>query len=569
MLQIPNEKLKDLLTNDGLVTALQFDEAVSEGLRMNQGPAEVLMGSNLINAEYYYTLLAKYYNVEKADLGQRQIDEQSLRLLSEDLSRQKRVIMFAKDPDGSLKAAMEDPTDLGTIQFLSTHLKAKIKPYLASFEDLNRGLAFYSKKGAEDFRKVIEENIRESLRSKVKDIKEAALDLPIVAITDNLLSYATAIRSSDIHLEVFESEVLVRFRIDGVLHEMMRIQKEVHPAIVARVKLLAQLKLDEHFKPQDGRFRYKIGNDITDVRVSILPTYYGEKVVMRLLPATQHPLSFEELGMFPDTIKILKENIGKTYGIVLVTGPTGSGKTTTLYSVLNTVNHPEVNIVTIEDPVEYDMKYVNQTQVNVDAGMTFSSGLRSLLRQDPNIIMVGEIRDPETAEISVQAALTGHLVLSTLHTNDAPTAIPRLIDMRVEPFLIAAVLNAVMAQRLVRRICLGCIVSYKPTPEFIEVMKEQITELKINISYEIPKVLFKGQGCAVCGRTGYKGRSGIYEVLDVTETIRKSIISPRFSLDEMREIARKEGFVTMFEDGLRKVERGITTMEEVLRVIRE
>ena len=329
---------------------------------------------------------------------------------------------------------MEDPSDLETIEFLKRHLKAAIKPFLATSKDLERGYALYGRRLTEDFKKIIEDSIRASLRSRAGSIEGAAKELPIVEIVDNILSYAVSLRASDIHVEILEETILIRYRIDGILKEIIRIPKEVHPAIIARLKLLAGLKIDEHLKPQDGRFRHNAAGNLIDVRVSIIPVSHGEKVEMRLLPSSQKPLSLEELGMLEDTLKIVKENLKKTYGMVLVCGPTGSGKSTTLYSVLNILNRPEVNIVTIEDPIEYDMKYINQTQINPASGLTFSSGLRAFLRQDPNVILVGEIRDEETAEISAHAALTGHLLLSTLHTNDASTAVPRLIDMKIVPF---------------------------------------------------------------------------------------------------------------------------------------
>lgn len=567
MLEIPGEKLKELLIADGVVTEAQFDAAELQAERMKQGVAEILIGENNITEDYYYNLLSRFYGIPRAGLSERKIDEQALRLLGESIAREKRAIVFGREADGTLDVAMENPVDLTSVEFLETRLKAKVKPFLATRDDLNKGLAYYGEKGAEDFKRIIEENVRASLASKAKDAKVAAEEIPIVQLTDNLFSYGIALRASDIHIEILAEEILVRFRIDGVLHEILRLPKEIHPAIVARVKLLSALKLDEHFKPQDGRFRYKLAADFMDIRVSTIPTFYGEKVEMRLLSATEHPLSFEELGMLPETSALLKANIAKTYGVVLVTGPTGSGKTTTLYSIMNVLNRPEVNIVTIEDPIEYDMKYINQTQVNTAAGITFADGLRSILRQDPNIIMVGEIRDEETAEISVHAALTGHLVISSLHTNDAPTAVPRLIDMGVAPFLVAAVLNAIMAQRLVRRICVSCIYSYPPSAEELEGVKLQADEL--NVPLPLPKRVFKGKGCLVCNNTGYRGRLGIYEVVNVTEPLREFIVSHEFTLDGFRSTARKTGYATMFEDGLKKVERGFTTIEEVLRVIRE
>jgi len=305
-----------------------------------------------------------------------------------------------------------------------------------------------------------------------------------------------------------------------------------------------------------------------DIRVSIMPTFYGEKVEMRLLRATAKPMSFRELGMLDDTVQIVEDSIKKTYGMLLVTGPTGSGKTTTLYSILNMLNKPDVNIVTIEDPIEYYIRYVNQTQINPQAGITFATGLRAILRQDPNIIMIGEIRDEETAEIAVHSALTGHLVLSSLHTNDAPTAIPRLIDMKVPAFLVAAVLNTVIAQRLVRRICKDCIESYTPDVDTIESLKKQLQDIG-GEEVEIPKILYRGAGCPICNYSGYRSQVGIFEVLSLDEDMRRLVNKPDFSLDALRNMAKQKGMVTMLEDGLRKAQLGITTVEEVLRVIRE
>ncbi|RMD63322.1 type II/IV secretion system protein, partial [Candidatus Parcubacteria bacterium] len=449
-------------------------------------------------------------------------------------------------------------------------LKGKVKPFLATQSDLNVGFAIYGMRSTEDFKRIIEEQIQASLASETKTIEEAAALLPIVAIVDNLLSYAMARRASDIHLEILEQETLVRYRIDGILQEIMRMPKAIHPALVARIKLLAGLKIDEHHKPQDGRFRYKIVNQVVDVRVSILPTFYGEKVVMRLLETTQKPLSLEELGLMPEDAEVVARNLEHSFGMILVCGPTGSGKTTTLYAFMNILNHPEVNIVTTEDPIEYNMRYINQTQINPQAGITFANSLRSILRQDPDIIMVGEIRDKETANIAVQAALTGHLLLSSLHTNDAPTTIPRIFDLGVPPFLVASTLNLVVAQRLVRRICPTCVYSYKVSDDLKEIVQEQLRRLNIEVdNIRIPPVLYRGRGCEACGMTGYRGRVGIFEVLEVTEKIRSIITAPKFDLAELRKAAKEAGMKTMFEDGLRKVELAVTTIEEVLRVIKE
>ncbi len=567
MLQIPEDKLKEILLRDGLIDPGVFDEIASEAKRLGQSTADNIVSRGIMTDSYYSSILSDYFNTALAGLDKIDIDLSVLVLLTEDLARQKRVVLFGRSPDGAIKAAMEDPTNLVTIQFLENHLKSRIQPFLAREIDLNKGFALYSQATARDFKKIIAENLEASLRSKVKG-EQAASEVPIVAIVDNVLSYAMALGASDVHIEIFEDFIYIRYRIDGVLKEVFRMPTEIHSAIVARLKLLAGMKIDEHAKPQDGRFRYKIGTDLVDLRVSDIPTFYGEMIEMRILPATNRPLSFQELGMFEDTAKILEENARRSYGMVLVTGPTGSGKTTTLYSVLNILNRPEVNIVTVEDPIEYNIKFVNQTQINDAAGITFAEGLRSILRQDPNVILVGEIRDNETADIAVQAALTGHLVLSTLHTNDAPTAIPRFIDLKVPPFLVAAVLDAVLAQRLVRRICSSCIYSYEPSPELTEAMQRQAQQAGLT-AFSMPKTLYSGKGCSVCGGTGYHGRLGIYEVLSISDEVRRLIIDPNFLLDGLRALAKKEGMITMFEDGLRKVERGITTVEELLRVIGE
>jgi type IV pilus assembly protein PilB len=569
VLQIPDDKLKDLLIKDGIVDEKAFNEAAQDAKRMGQGVADILISKNVITTDYYSNLISEFFGVEKASLLSRKVDEKLVRLLSEKIAREKRAIVFGRLEDGTYQVAMDDPSNLETIEFLTKHLKGKVKPYLASRDDLNRGFSYYGRQSAEEFKRIIEDNIKTSLRSKVTGIEAVASDLPVVAIVDNLVAYAISSRASDIHIEILEDGVLIRYRIDGILREIIRVPKKVHPSIVARIKLLAALKLDEHIKPQDGRFRHTVGKDVMDVRVAVMPTFYGEKVEMRLLSATERPLSLEELGFLEDHAATVRDNAKKTYGMILVTGPTGSGKTTTLYSVLNILNRPEVNIVTIEDPIEYNMKYVNQTQINAVAGITFSSGLREIVRQDPNIIMVGEIRDQETAQISVQAALTGHLVLSSLHTNDAPTAIPRLIDLGLPPFLVAAVLNLIEAQRLVRRICRDCIVSYKPDSSVLNAVERQLTDLNIDTKFKMPAQLYKGAGCLACNNSGYKGRLGIFEVLNVTEDIRKLIVDPAFTLSALRVAARKGGMVTMFEDGLKKIERGLTTVEEILRVIRE
>ncbi len=569
-LPLPVEQLKKLLLDEGLISAERFDALLTEADRKNQSIADVLAAEKVVEPAYLNNLIAKAIGVPIVDFTTEKIDKESVNLLPEDIARQRQVIIFKREPDGTLDAAMVDPSDLETRQFLEQRLGGKIRPFLANSEDLNRGFSVYGYELGQDFKKVIEDNVRASLLSQSKNIQEAAGQLPIVGIVDNILSYALASRASDIHIEILEESTFIRYRVDGILYEVMTVSKTIHPALVARLKLLAGLKIDEHFTPQDGRFREQVGNQNIDVRVSVMPTFYGEKVEMRLLEASQKPLSLEEIGMSPDVAKVVSDNLKKSYGMIISCGPTGSGKTTTLYALMNILNRSQVNIATIEDPIEYNMRYINQTQINVQGGITFASGLRALLRQDPNIIMVGEIRDEETAGIAVQAALTGHLLLSSLHTNDAPTAIPRLMDLKVPQFLVSSVLNVIIAQRLVRKLCPSCTYSYEPDDAVKKILRDQLNTLDGDgPKTEIPAIMYRGKGCSSCGFTGYLGRIGIYEVLEVNEKVKQVIIQPNFSVEVLRSVARDNGMKTMFQDGLQKIQLALTTLEEVLRVIRE
>ncbi len=569
-LPIPPQQLKDRLVREGLIDPARFDAILAAASHKGQNLLDVLVSEKIADYKYLNSLFANALGLEIADLGKRGIKEQALKLLPEALARERQVIVFGEEPDGALSLAMADPSDLATIEYFEQFLKRKLRPYLATRDDLTRGFAIYGPAFTEDFKKKIEENIQASLRSQGKTGAEAATELPIVGLVDNILSYASASRASDVHIEALEEDTLIRYRIDGILYEILRIPKSVHPAIVARIKLLSGLKIDEHYEPQDGRFRAEIGSSPLDIRVAVMPTANGEKIVMRLLEATQKPLSLEELGMMPEVAAIVARNLKKSYGMILSCGPTGSGKSTTLYAFINILNTPNVNITTIEDPIEYNMRYVNQSQINTQAGITFASGLKALLRQDPNIIMVGEIRDSETANISTQAALTGHLLISSLHTNDAPTAIPRLVDLGVPPFLLASTLDLVIAQRLVRKICSACIVSYDAPPDLEATIVSQVKEIGIEVKdFHVPKTLYHGKGCKVCGGSGYRGRFGIFELLEVNDDIKRSLSSGKVDLQDLRGAMRAAGCGTMFEDGLRKVELGQTTIEEVMRVVRE
>lgn len=570
MIKIPEQKLKLLLLKEGVIKEEVFDDLLSQAKRSGRNVGEFLISFGHINEDYLYELFAKYLGIERANLALRSIDANTLRLVTEEFARQKKTVPFSRDDGGTVNVAMDDPTNLEIIQLLSQQFGAKVRPFLATQEDLNRAFVVYGKKSTQDFEAVIKESIRATISKKLGGTEEEiAKEAPIVSIVDNILSYALSLGASDIHIEILEDTMIIRYRIDGILREIMRMPTEIYPAILARIKLLGRMKIDEHYKPQDGRLRYKIGGEFLDIRVSVIPVLHGEKIGLRLLPGAQKPLSFDELGMLEDTKAIVEENIKRTYGMVLVCGPTGSGKTTTLYAILNVLNTPGVNVVTIEDPIEYSIRYANQTQVNEQQGVTFANGLRSILRQDPNIIMVGEMRDRETAEIGVQSALTGHILLSSLHTNDSTTSVPRLIDMGIQPFLVAAVLNVVLSQRLVRKICVQCIQSYIPSPSVVSFVEEQLKLVNPGSTIKTPKLMYKGKGCGVCNGTGFAGRIAIFEAFNVTESIREYIIDRNFSLDGLSRLSRKGGMISMFEDGVRKVERGITTIDEVMRVIRE
>jgi type IV pilus assembly protein PilB len=569
-LPIPADQLKTLLVEQNLIAPERFDELLQEADRKTQSVLDILVSEKIVDRNYLSDLIAKTLGVPRVDFTIQKIDNDIVKLITEDIARQRQAMVFNKEDDGTYDVAMLDPSDLETREFLAHRLNGSVKAFLALPDDLNRGFSVYGYELGKDFKKIIDENVRASLTSQLKSAQEEAGDLPIVGIVNNILSYALTSRASDIHIEILEESTFIRYRIDGILYQIMDITKAVHPGIVARLKLLAGLKLDEHFAPQDGRFRYQIGNQDVDVRVSTMPTFYGEKVEMRLLESSQKPLSLEELGMAPEVAKLVAENLKKSYGMFISCGPTGSGKTTTLYALMNMLNRPEVNVTTVEDPIEYNMRYVNQTQINPQAGVTFASGLRALMRQDPNIIMVGEIRDNETADIAVQAALTGHLLLSSLHTNDAPTAIPRFFDMKIPPFLVSSVLNIILAQRLVRKICQVCTYSYDADPAIIATLETQLKENGLDkTKMHLPKTLYKGKGCTTCGMTGYRGRLGIYEALEIDEKMKNLIIKPEFDLEAVRTQARASGMKTMFEDGLQKVQVALTTLEEVLRVIRE
>lgn len=571
------ETLKKIIRQFDLkVTPSQLKAAQEKAVKVNKTYEEVLFGDGILEEGDIYQKLAEFLDFPYINLKGREIKKDVLSLIPGPVAGTHQVVAFDKSPS-EIKLAMTDPTDIQTIEFLRRKTGLEPKVYVTPPSDLKEALRRYHSELESEQLHIIQESSDEAAGG---DLKKAAETISVINVVSSILENAVFEGASDIHIEPTEKEIQVRYRIDGVLKQIMTLPKALQNGVTARLKILATVKLDEHMIPQDGRFKIQIQDERVAFRVSFLPVYDGEKIVMRVLHEGTKPLTLDQLGFLPQPRKIMDSAIAKPHGMILVTGPTGSGKTTTLYSVLGILNQPNVNISTVEDPIEYRMTGVNQSQVNPKVGFTFASGLRALLRQDPNIIMVGEIRDQETAEIAINAAMTGHLVLSTLHTNDAATTLPRLSDMGVPPFLIAYTANVIVAQRLVRKICGFCKKEYKldskadgelarvfDTKKLSNLFKTNIPpELKIDTNDTTS--FFIGAGCRRCGETGYKGRQGIYEVLENSPEIIR-LINERATADKIAEEARKEGMLTMLEDGLIKAKMGITTISEVLRVTKE
>ncbi len=559
-MKLPPEVIREIVVGSGFVSEAEYDDAAQSSQDLGRSVEDSLVFRGLISSDALSKLIAEYLKVPHIDMRHHITTDEILALIPEKMAQTYRMVPLAREGD-QLKVAMEDPTNVEAIEFGKRHTGLIIVPYYASREDIKRALSQYKRNIEKDFEKVIAEGLKVAGVPE-GDLLRAAEKMPIIRVLDTILEYAAALRASDVHIETYEDEVIVRFRIDGVLRDVIKFPRGIEEALVARIKILSNLKLDEKRIPQDGRYKFKFGNEYISLRISIIPAFYGENVVMRLLLESARPLSLEELGIMGKNLELVRANITRPHGMILVTGPTGSGKTTTLYSVLTMLNTVKVNICTIEDPIEYGVHRVTQIQVNTKTGLTFAAGLRSLLRHDPNIIMVGEIRDKETAEIAIHSALTGHLVLSTLHTNDAAGAIPRFLDMGAEGYLVASTVNAVIAQRLVRKICSACITEYKPEPPLIEKLSN---DFKVDMRQQ---KFYRGKGCPECHNQGFTGRIGIYEVLSVSDKIRDLVIR-RVSSDEILKQAREDGMITMTQDGLNKVSGGLTTIEEVLRAVLE
>jgi len=578
-MKVEAQQLKAFLLDAGLIREEDFDKASKKAQNSDQKVGDVLVSEGKINQEELIKLEAYILGIPFVSLEKEIVPPEILKIIPEPIARSHNIVAFRKKGQ-DLEVAMLDPEDLRTIEFIKKTANLRILPRLTTPASIKNVLNQYQKTLEAEFGDIIKKEvggikaIKEEVAEEKTELRKMAEELPIVRIVDTLMKHAILQRASDIHIEPMEKEVLVRYRIDGVLRDAMTLPRMAASGIVARIKVLSSLKLDEHRLPQDGRFKIETEDYKYSIRVSILPIFDGEKIVMRLLPETAKAFTLEQVGLRGKALEGAQDNLRKPVGMILVTGPTGSGKTTTLYAMMEILNTPGVNISTVEDPVEYRMPRVNQTQVNPKIGMTFASGLRSLVRQDPNILMVGEIRDEETAGLAINAALTGHLVLSTLHTNSAAGAIPRLIDMKAEPFLISSTLNVILAQRLVRKLYdekekytlkeseLKNIAKYCNLERILKILKEENIIKTKETWKDIP---FYRPKSAKGSIEGYKGRIGIYEVLPVTETI-KELIVKRATSDQIQEQAQAEGMLTMIEDGFIKAAQGITSIEEVLRV---
>ena len=593
-MKISDATLSKLLIRSNIATGEQLQPLLVSAKKTRKPLQDIVIENHLIDESALVKLFASYADFAFIQLDPKEIQHDALGRIPERIAKQYNAIVFKVDEDGTVHLAMDDPDDVQAVSFLEKELGTDAKIYIATTSNILDCLELYRGDVNKELNDVIDIQREEDKTIETVSDADIAEDSPIAQTVNLLLEYAIRSSASDIHIEPREEYVQVRYRIDGVLKEVNRLPRNVLNALVSRIKILSNLKIDERRVPQDGRFKIKVGGKQYALRVSTLPITDGEKIVMRVLDESNQAVTLKQLGYWGHSLSVINDAITEPNGMILVTGPTGSGKSTSLFSILSMLNTPDVNISTIEDPVEYKIPGVNQTQTNAKAGMTFASGLRALLRQDPNIIMVGEIRDGETANLGVQAALTGHLVFSTLHTNNAATALPRLLDMSIEPFLIASTVKAIVGQRLVRRLCTTCREQYTPEKEeiaeftrlfnldeeqtFDHIHKLELSAIEQEVGGDTPegsdektvKQLWRAHagGCKDCNSTGYKGRIGIYEVLGNSIPVQKLIMAGATS-NEIQDKAITEGMTTMQTDGLIKALRGNTTIEEVLRVTRE
>ena len=560
---LSDKKLRDILVKQNYLTAEEATRGLTLAKEYEKGLEEVLVSEGIITKDLLGQALAEYFKADFLNISKVKPDRQVVQLIPETMARSKRLSLL-RDNGKELILGMIDPSDKTTVNLIKKKTGRSVKAFLMLNQDLEDIWALYKSSLADEFSAILKTLANPKAS---EDDKENAT----IAIVDALLRHGDSSKASDIHIEPYNKKVIVRFRIDGVMHDVLEIDKKFFEPIVSRIKIMAKMRTDEHRAAQDGKLRYDVGDGWFDVRVSIVPIVEGENIVLRLLASRNKRIGLTNLGLGAKDMKKVKHAISRPHGMILVTGPTGSGKTTTLYAVLTILNKSDVHIATIEDPVEYNIEGVSQIQVDTKTNLTFANGLRAIVRQDPDIIMVGEIRDKETANIAVNSALTGHLVLSTLHTNDAPTTLPRLIDMEVEPFLVASTVNLIIAQRLVRKNCEKCRTSYKITEEEKMIIANEPgiqASLKARGITNLSKLnLYRGKGCSVCGNTGFSGRLGIFEVMEMTEELRE-LVTEKVSSDVLMKAARKAGMTTMLEDGLDKVFSGITTLDEVLKTTR-
>jgi type IV pilus assembly protein PilB len=559
---ITPDKLGDILVRDGLITADQLKRALAEQRNSGMRLGYTLVKLGFVEETEITKMLARQYRMPAVDLSRFEVDQKILKLISADIAA-KYAVLPLKREGRTLTIAIADPNNVAAIEDIKFITRCDIFPVIAGEYTLRNAIdKYYQQSDAQlaSLLKSVEDQGADDLEvmseQQDEEVKasELAEDAPVVKLINGLLTDAVKRGASDIHIEPFEHEMRVRYRVDGALQEVMRPPVKMRAALTSRVKIMAQLNIAERRVPQDGRIKLKMGARVIDFRVSTLPVLFGEKIVLRILDKGNLTFDLSKFGFEPKAEADLMRSILNPYGMVLVTGPTGSGKTTTLYSALSKINTIEVNIMTAEDPVEYNLMGINQVLVRNEVGMTFAAALKAFLRQDPNIIMVGEIRDLETGSIAIKAALTGHLVLSTLHTNDAPSTVTRMVDMGIEPFNVASAVNLIVAQRLVRRICIDC----KQQHDYSD---EEMHAFGIDRDQG---PFFKGTGCDVCNGTGYKGRQGIYEVMALSSQLRRYILKGA-STEELREVAVSEGMLTLRMDGLVKIKKGVTTLEEVVK----
>ncbi|HUD04986.1 MAG TPA: ATPase, T2SS/T4P/T4SS family [Patescibacteria group bacterium] len=563
------QSLADTLLSQNLITKEQYDNVKVKSASTGVSEETVIESLNIVTPEKLAEAKAKRLNIPFISLEGASFSPQAIGFVPRAVAERFSLMPFAYDVNTKeLSVAMSNPVDLEAVSFVREKTGLNIKTYAASQKDVEMAIN-------QQYRQELVGEVGEALKETedkgaiktidTTQIAQIIKEAPIAKIVSTILEYAVTSRASDVHIEPQEDRVRVRYRIDGILYDRLSLPKSVQEAVISRIKILSEMKIDEHRTPQDGRFNFKVEDKEVDLRISDLPTSFGEKIVMRLLRKSGGVPSLQELGLAGTSLKNLETAMLRPHGIIIVVGPTGSGKTTTLYSVLEKLNTTRVNIMTLEDPIEYQMAGINQVQINPAVGLTFADGLRAFLRQDPNIILVGEIRDSETTELAIQAALTGHLVFSTLHTSDAAGALPRLLDLGAESFLLSSTMNAVLGQRIVRKICDRCKMDYVPPAQILEEIKTVLGKYFL-VGKEIR--LHKGKGCDQCGGSGYLGRIGIFETLPITEKI-ASLILQRADSGAIEKEAILEGMITMKQDGYLKVLQGVTTVEEVLRVAQE